>query len=379
MGNKQSGTSEKAETETAANSKLSTRKFKKEYTLSRELGSGAFSVVRLAVNKTTGDSVAVKIVDKKKLSEEDLESLATEILILDHLNHPHIIKLMEVFEENGEFFIVTELVGGGELFDRIVSKSHYTEKEARDLIKIFLETMQYMHGAGVVHRDLKPENLLLTSDEDDSSIKIADFGFAKKVTDLVRNEVACGTPGYVAPEILRGDAYGAEVDIWSMGVICYVLLAGYPPFYDEDQKKLFKKIKEGRYYFHEDYWGNVSEEAMDLIRKMLCVSQKDRWTATQLLSHPWIIAGDAQLEAKNLSGALVEMKRFNARRRFRSAADAVMITNRMKRLVIGLSSAEKLVESGASTSPSPAIKEDEEAVANGGAAASTPTKGEAPK
>jgi serine/threonine protein kinase len=196
---------------------------------------------------------------------------------------------------------VTELVAGGELFDRIVAKTHYTEKEARDLVKMFLETMMYMHEAGVVHRDLKPENLLLCSETDDSDIKIADFGFAKKTVDLLPSETACGTPGYVAPEILRGtyikyryvydkleiicmyncmcidgfmrifmfvhfymnvckytclyvhlgDRYGTEVDIWSMGVICYVLLAGYPPFYDEDQKKLFKKIKEGKYHFHQ--------------------------------------------------------------------------------------------------------------------------------
>jgi len=212
-----------------------------------------------------------------------------------------------------------------------------------------------MHAANVVHRDLKPENLLLVSgrsifniyavlplrmftvtcftEEDDTSIKIADFGFAKRISDLQPQETACGTPGYVAPEILRGDAYGPEVDIWSMGVICYVLLAGYPPFYDEDQKKLFKKIKEGRYYFHEDYWSNVSEDAMDLIRKMLCVNQTERWTATQLLSHPWITAGDETLASKNLSQALVEMKRFNARRRFKSAADAIIVTNRIKRLV----------------------------------------------
>jgi len=139
------------------------KKFNKSYMLARELGSGAFSVVKLGVNKQTGENVAVKIVSKKKLSEEDLTALHCEIKILSILNHPHIIKLYEVFEEGTEFYIVTELVQGGELFDRIVSKSHYTEKEARDLVKMFLETMAYMHEANVVHRDLKPENLLLTS------------------------------------------------------------------------------------------------------------------------------------------------------------------------------------------------------------------------
>ncbi len=151
--------------------------------------------------------------------------------------------------------------------------------------------------------------------------------------DLSPKETACGTPGYVAPEILRGDRYGAEVDVWSMGVICYVLLAGYPPFYDEDQKRLFKKIKEGRYHFHEDYWGNTSPEAINLIQMMLCVDQSKRWTAEQLLKHPWITMGDETLEAKDLTNSIVVMKKFNARRRLRAAADAVIMANRMNRML----------------------------------------------
>lgn len=267
-------------------------------------------------------------------------------------------RLFETFDEGSDFYIVTELVEGGELFDRIVSKAHYTEKEARDLIKIMLETMDYMHKTGVVHRDLKPENLLLCtgntlntmfelktmlivvvlllSETDDSDIKIADFGFAKRVKDLSPKETACGTPGYVAPEILRGDKYGTEVDVWSMGVICYVLLAGYPPFYDEDQKRLFKKIKEGRYHFHEDYWSNTSPEAIDMIKMMLCVDQSKRWTAEQLLKHPWITMGDESLEGKDLTSSITVMRKFNARRRLRAAADAVIMANRMNRLLRGL-------------------------------------------
>ncbi len=235
------------------------------------------------------------------------------------------------------------------MFDRIVSKAHYTEKEARDLIKIVFSTLSYLHGRGIVHRDLKPENLLLCSgklvvgsayffhsvlflsvkslfvvlqklkklhtETDDSDLKIADFGFAKRVVDLTSKETACGTPGYVAPEILRGDKYGCEVDVWSMGVICYVLLAGYPPFYDEDQKKLFRKIKEGRYHFHEDYWSNTSPEAIDMIQCMLCVDQKKRWTCEQLLKHPWITMGEEALVQKDLGASITVMKKFNARRR----------------------------------------------------------------
>lgn len=150
------------------------------------------------------------------------------------------------------------------------------------------------------------------------------------MSELTADEMACGTPGYVAPEILRGDRYGTEVDIWSMGVIFYVLLVGYPPFFDEDQRKLFKKIKEGRYHFHEDYWSHISPEAMDLIRRMLCVSQKDRWTAKQLLEHPWMTAGAETLEAKDLTKSLATLKKFMIRRKFRAAADAVIVANRFR-------------------------------------------------
>ena len=172
-------------------------------------------------------------------------------------------------------------------------------------------------------------------EDDDADLKIADFGFAKRITELLPNEVACGTPGYVAPEILRGDSYGAEVDIWSMGVIVYVLLAGYPPFYDEDQKKLFRKIKEGKYYFHEDYWSHVSPEATDLIRKMLCVNQTERWTAKQLLQHPWITMGEDKLKGKDLTATIAQMKKFNARRRLKAAMAAVTLANKLKHLGIG--------------------------------------------
>jgi len=311
------------------------RSFHAEYDVSRELGSGAFSVVKLAVNKKSHVPTAVKIIQKTALSEEEMSSLKMEIDILGSLDHEHIIKLHETFDEGKELYIVTELVEGGELFDRIVSKTNYTEAEARDLVKTFLETMAYLHEQGIVHRDLKPENLLLCSNDDDSNIKVADFGFAKRISELANKEVACGTPGYVAPEILCGIKYGAEVDVWSIGVICYVLLAGYPPFYEDDQNKLFKKIKEGKYHFHDDYWANTSPEAMDLIRKMLCVSQKDRWTARQLLEHPWITMNTQALKSKDLTGTITTLRKFNARRRLKSAADAIILTNRIKRMISG--------------------------------------------
>jgi serine/threonine protein kinase len=317
-------------------------RFHSKYSVGKELGHGAFSTVKASTLRSTGVVSAVKIINTKKISDLDMESLRMEIKILSELDHPHIIKLHEVYDESNEMYIVTELVSGGELFDRIVSKTYYTEKEARDLIKIFLETMNYLHQKGIVHRDIKPENLLLRSDDDDADIKLADFGFAKSVSELTATEEACGTPNYVAPEILRGDSYGCEVDVWSMGVVCYILLAGYAPFYEDDQKKLFDKIKKGKYHFHDDYWSRISPEAIDLIRKMMTVDQKKRWTSAQLLRHPWIVADDKVLASKDISGSVAELKRTMARRRLRAAANAVIMANRMQNLIGAITKGAKL-------------------------------------
>lgn len=300
-----------------------------------QLGSGAFSVVKLGTHKLNGQQVAVKVVTKKNLSREDFDGLESETSLLRDVDHPHIIKCYETFDEGMTFYIVTELVAGGDLFDRIISKTQYTEKEARDLVKMLLETMAYLHhGKGIVHRDLKPENILMSSKADDADIKLADFGFAKRVRELSSKETPCGTPGYVAPEIIRGDRYGSEVDIWSMGVICYVLLAGYPPFYEDPRSgiyphKLYRDIRMGRYYFHPERWSNISPEAVDMIKKMLCLDQKERWTAQQLLAHPWITMGAEILMTKDLSQSVVSLKKFRAKMHFRKAANAVLAVRRM--------------------------------------------------
>ena len=176
--------------------------------LSRQLGEGAFSVVVEATKKDSTESYAVKVVTKSKLTKEDEIALKDEINILNELRHQHIIRLYDVFDESQHWFLVTEKMTGGELFDRIVSKSYYNEKEARDVCKILFEAVGYCHSKCVAHRDLKPENLLLRSEDSDSDIKIADFGFAKKVLTPNSLTTQCGTPGYVAPEILEGIAYG---------------------------------------------------------------------------------------------------------------------------------------------------------------------------
>ncbi|KAI9988271.1 hypothetical protein PInf_021669 [Phytophthora infestans] len=302
------------------------KRFADVYTLGKELGAGTFSVVREATHKTTGERFAIKCIKRAQLSADDLEALVAEVKILREMQHPHIVKLYDVFQEEKYFFLVTEYMPGGELFERIVKKNFYSEREARDLVKVLLQTIAFCHDADVVHRDLKPENLLLSSAEDDADIKLADFGFAKKA---IQNgdaglSTACGTPGYVAPEILMSKPYGKEVDIWSIGVITYILLCGYPPFHHDNQGVLFRLIKAGRYEFDSPYWDDVSVEAKDLISKMLFLKPVERWTARQLLEHPWI-AGDAVKDVQ-LTTALEELRKFNARRKFRAAVSTVKAT-----------------------------------------------------
>jgi calcium/calmodulin-dependent protein kinase I len=204
------------------------------------------------------------------------------------VHHENIVQLREVFDCQKTFYMVMEEMSGGELFDRIVEKEKYSEKEASAVVKKLACALQYCHDMGIAHRDLKPENLLYQSPEDTAQIKIADFGLAKLVKGNSLMQTACGTPGYVAPEILEGKPYGAEVDLWSLGVIAYILLCGFPPFYDENNAALFASIKSGIFDFPSPYWDCVSASAKDLISRLLVVDSKKRFTAVQVLDHAWI-------------------------------------------------------------------------------------------
>uniref|UniRef100_A0A7S2U836 non-specific serine/threonine protein kinase n=1 Tax=Attheya septentrionalis TaxID=420275 RepID=A0A7S2U836_9STRA len=308
------------------------KSFKELYKLGKALGEGAFSVVNEGTNKETGDSYAIKIVTKSKLTDEDMAALKDEISILKELKHDHIIRLYDVFEENAYFYLVTEQMLGGELFDRVVAKSYYNEKEARDVCLILFQALNYCHERTVAHRDLKPENLLLMSKESDSELKLADFGFAKKVLTPNSLTTQCGTPGYVAPEILEGVAYDTKADMWSIGVIIYILLGGYPPFIENNQRELFRKIRKGNYEFHKEYWGGVSPEAKDLISSLLTVNPAKRISAEAALKHEWICSDDDKLAAQDLAVNLKEFKRFNAKRKFKGAVQAVIVTNKFKSL-----------------------------------------------
>ena len=309
--------------------------FLSDYDFAGDLGSGSFSVVKRAISKTTGKSVAVKCIVRSRLPPDEINALHDEVSILKEVTHPNIIHMHDFYEEEKSFYLVMELMEGGELFDRIVQKSYYNEKEARDLVMILLDSINYLHERNIAHRDLKPENLLLASLENDSEIRLADFGFAKKVTEAGL-KTQCGTPGYVAPEILRGESYGIAADMWSIGVITYILLGGYPPFHDENQALLYKKIKTGDFVFHPEYWGPVSSEAKSLITSMLTVDIDQRITAKEGLAHPWINMADAELQSYDLVGTLAEIKKFNARRKLKGTIKAVMALTKMRRLITNL-------------------------------------------
>jgi len=275
------------------------------YEIKDELGKGAFSVVKLVINKKTGEKCAVKIIDKKSAStEQDAKRLKTEVEILKKVNHPNIVGLKDMFETDTELDLVMELVTGGELFDKIVEKGQYTEKEASIIVQKLLKAVEYLHSINIAHRDLKPENLLLKS-INDTEVMLSDFGLSKIVGQESMMETACGTPYYVAPEVLSASGYDKEVDLWSVGVITYLILCGFPPFYGESLPEVFEQIMKAEYDFPDPYWTEVSSEAKDLIQKLLVVDPKKRLTATQALTHTWI-QKEGSNKALNVKAKLTE-------------------------------------------------------------------------
>ncbi|EGG22862.1 putative protein serine/threonine kinase [Cavenderia fasciculata] len=260
-----------------------------DYELHKELGRGAFSIVYLVTEKKTKKQWAMKVIDRKSSSKAALQ---TEIEIMKKIDHPNIVKMYEYFESTDKIYLVVELVTGGPLFDKIMEKKSFTEKEARTIVKQLLESLQYLHSMGIVHRDLKPENLLLKN-ESDLTIALSDFGLSKILADDVFMKTTCGTPSYVAPEVLNNisnapTAYSEAVDMWAVGVIAYILLCGFPPFYSDDIRKLFESILNASYDFPDDYWKNISKEAKHFINCFLTVDPSKRYSAKMSLAHPWI-------------------------------------------------------------------------------------------
>jgi len=276
----------------------------KYYVLGRELGTGAFSVVREGTNKKTGQKVAIKIMDKA--SGDDLVYLRREIANMKKINHPNVVKLYDVFEDATKFYLIIELVQGVELFKKIVDKGQYSEREAAHITRQFVRAIEHIHQHGIVHRDMKPENLLSVGDGKNEVVKVADFGLSK-LLGAEKTKTMIGSPGYIAPEVLEGKEYGAEVDMWAVGVILYILLVGYPPFYSENQVVLFRQIINVQYDFNDKGWEDVSDSAKDLIRKLLVKDGAKRLTATQALAHPWLkseVQSPKQLALANLRNFL---------------------------------------------------------------------------
>ncbi|XP_060625141.2 calcium/calmodulin-dependent protein kinase type II subunit gamma isoform X16 [Anolis sagrei] len=304
-------------------------RFTDEYQLYEELGKGAFSVVRRCVKKTSSQEYAAKIINTKKLSARDHQKLEREARICRLLKHPNIVRLHESISEEGFHYLVFDLVTGGELFEDIVAREYYSEADASHCIHQILESVNHIHQHDIVHRDLKPENLLLASKCKGAAVKLADFGLAIEVQGEQQAWFGfAGTPGYLSPEVLRKDPYGKPVDIWACGVILYILLVGYPPFWDEDQHKLYQQIKAGAYDFPSPEWDTVTPEAKNLINQMLTINPAKRITADQALKHPWVCQRSTVASMMHRQETVECLRKFNARRKLKGAILTTMLVSR---------------------------------------------------
>eukprot|EP00268_Persea_americana_P044530 TRINITY_DN449_c0_g1_i6.p1 TRINITY_DN449_c0_g1~~TRINITY_DN449_c0_g1_i6.p1 ORF type:complete len:561 (-),score=125.92 TRINITY_DN449_c0_g1_i6:451-2133(-) len=307
------------------------------YTMGRKLGQGQFGTTYLCTEISTDIDYACKSIPKRKLiGKEDVEDVRREIQIMHHLSgHKNIVAIKGAYEDSLYVHIVMELCAGGELFDRIIQRGHYSERKAAELTKIIVGVVEACHSLGVMHRDLKPENFLLVNKDDDSSLKAIDFGLSvffkpgQVFTDVV------GSPYYVAPEVLCKQ-YGPEADVWTAGVILYILLSGVPPFWAETQQGIFDAVLKGVIDFESDPWPFISDSAKDLIKKMLCFRPSDRLTAHEVLCHPWIcengVAPDRSLDPAVLS----RLKQFSAMNKLKKMALRVIAESLSEEEIAGL-------------------------------------------
>ena len=285
-----------------------------------KIGQGSYGSVTRGTNKSTGAVRAIKTISKSQV--KNIERFRQEISIMKQLDHPNIIRLFETFEDHRNIYLVMELASGGELFDRIIELGHLTEHQAAIIMQQILRAIQYMHQSKVMHRDLKPENFLFGTKEsiEKSPLKIIDFGLSCRFEPGQLMSTKAGTPYYVAPQVLAGK-YDESCDVWSCGVIMFILLCGYPPFYGDTDAEVLRKVREGVFTFNPADWRNVSEDAKDLIRKMLQFNPKDRYTAEQAMNHVWVKktapkATDAPLEQAHVDN----LKNFRAQNKLKKAA-----------------------------------------------------------
>ncbi|XP_040912992.1 calcium/calmodulin-dependent protein kinase IGb [Toxotes jaculatrix] len=307
--------------------KKSTENIQEVFDFMEELGSGAFSEVYMVKEKKTGKMFAMKCVKKKQKRDLNLEN---EIAVLRRIKHENVVGMEDFYESQTHYYLVMELVTGGELFDRILDRGVYSEKDASAVIQQVLQAVSYLHQNGIVHRDLKPENILYYSQDENSKIMISDFGLSKMVDNDIMS-TACGTPGYVAPEVLAQKPYSKAVDCWSIGVITYILLCGYPPFYEESETLLFSKIMKAQYEFDSPFWDDISESAKDFIRNMMQKNPNMRYSTDQALRHPWIIGKTARSQDIYYSVSVQIQKNF-AKSKWKQAFNAAVAINHMKKL-----------------------------------------------
>uniref|UniRef100_A0A6I8NAK1 calcium/calmodulin-dependent protein kinase n=1 Tax=Ornithorhynchus anatinus TaxID=9258 RepID=A0A6I8NAK1_ORNAN len=324
---------------------------------------GAFSVVRRCVKLCTGHEYAAKIINTKKLSARDHQKLEREARICRLLKHSNIVRLHDSISEEGFHYLVFDLVTGGELFEDIVAREYYSEADASHCIQQILEAVLHCHQMGVVHRDLKPENLLLASKCKGAAVKLADFGLAIEVQgDQQAWFGFAGTPGYLSPEVLRKEAYGKPVDIWACGVILYILLVGYPPFWDEDQHKLYQQIKAGAYDFPSPEWDTVTPEAKNLINQMLTINPAKRITAHEALKHPWVCQRSTVASMMHRQETVECLKKFNARRKLKGAILTTMLATR--NFSVGRQTTAPATMSAAASSPTMGLVEQAKSLLN---------------
>ncbi|KAG7012966.1 Calcium-dependent protein kinase 1 [Cucurbita argyrosperma subsp. argyrosperma] len=322
-----------------------TGNFKEYYSLGKKLGQGQFGTTYMCVEKATGKEYACKSIAKRKLvNEDDVEDVRREIQIMHHLaGHPNVISIKGAYEDAVAVQVVMELCAGGELFDRIIQRGHYTERKAAELTRTIVGVLEACHALGVMHRDLKPENFLFVSKEEESLLKTIDFGLSmffkpgEKFNDVV------GSPYYVAPEVLR-KRYGPEADVWSAGVIVYILLSGVPPFWAESEEGIFEEVLHGDLDFSSDPWPSISDSAKDLVRRMLVRDPRKRLTAYEVLCHPWVqvdgVAPDKPLD----SAVLTRLKQFSAMNKLKKMAIKVIAESLSEEEIAGLKEMFKMID-----------------------------------
>ncbi|KAD5961855.1 hypothetical protein E3N88_13328 [Mikania micrantha] len=322
-----------------------TGNLKNFYTLGKKLGQGQFGTTFLCIEKASGELYACKSIAKRKLlTDEDVEDVRREVQIMHHLaEHPNVVSIKGVYEDTVAVHLVMELCAGGELFDRIIARGYYTERKAAALTRTIVGVVEACHSLGVMHRDLKPENFLLMNKREDALLKTIDFGLSVFFKPGESFHDVVGSPYYVAPEVLK-KKYGPEADVWSAGVIVYILLSGVPPFWAETEQGIFEQVLHGDLDFSSDPWPNISDDAKDLVRKMLVRDPKKRLTAHEVLCHPWVqvdgVAPDKPLD----SAVLSRMKQFSAMVKLKKMAIRVIAESLSVEEIAGLKQMFQMID-----------------------------------